>query len=220
MLRAIIIYLLILLVTLATDIHLWVAQQLFDLQGQQWLLRDYWLTEDLLHRGVRNINSVVVALLLLAISWRLAIDGLTELNQRRLRLVAALLASFAVISYLKYVLQMDCPWDMQLYGGNKPYYPLWAIKPNHISGGRCFPAGHASIGFAYIALYFYWQPLRPVAAKIALTSALTLGALLGFVQQLRGAHFFIDDLTTAVICAIVSWLIFREPDYAHNKNNL
>ena len=208
----------IMLLAIAGDFHIWFAQQLFDAQGSQWLLRNHWLTEDLLHRGVRNLNTMIIVALLVAIVWRIWVNGLTDINQRRLKLLASLLASFALVAYLKYVLQMDCPWDLERFGGSKPYYPLWAVKPTYISAGQCFPAGHASIGFAYIALYFYWRPYRPFAAKIALICALTLGTLLGFTQQLRGAHFFIDDISTAVICSVVAWLIFN--GNTHDKTTL
>ena len=37
----------------------------YQLQGHAWALQHHWLTEDVLHRGVRSLNQWVIAALLL-----------------------------------------------------------------------------------------------------------------------------------------------------------
>lgn len=186
-----------------------VANVLFQLEGHQWALRHHPLTETLFHEGVRNLNVLAV----------IALIGLTvfEMFRRhrrnRLRrygvLLLSVLLSFGLVNYLKAMLGMDCPWDLAMYGGSKPYFSVWSLNDSHFSSGRCFPSGHSSIGFAWGALYFFWRNNRPRLAKVALLLSLLIGFGLGLIQQLRGAHFFVDDVTTAFICWSIALFIFH-----------
>lgn len=190
------------------DLKFLIANQLYQLGGIQWSLRHHFITEDILHRGVRFANLLVI-LLLLVITLIKSFPSFRGDNHRRyILLLLSVLLSFGLINYLKAIFGMDCPWDLRLYGGSRPYIELWEFNDTHFSSGRCFPAGHSSIGFAWSALYFFWIKNRPNLARVALALSLALGVTLGFAQQLRGAHFFLDDLTTAFICWTISVFIF------------
>ncbi|MAC33681.1 MAG: acid phosphatase [Haliea sp.] len=186
-----------------------VADGLYQLEGGQWSLRHHFITETILHDGIRKLNlSFVVFVLFLTVTQFLSTKGDSK-RRRYVLLLLSVLLSFGLVNYLKAMLGMDCPWDLQLYGGAKPYISLWSFNDTHFGSGRCFPSGHSSIGFAWIALYFFWRKSRPFLARASLTLSLFCGFVLGGVQQLRGAHFFIDDITTAFICWSVSLFIFH-----------
>jgi membrane-associated PAP2 superfamily phosphatase len=70
-------------------------------------------------------------------------------------------------------------------------------------GGRCFPAGHASTGFAFLGGYFAFRHDVPKTARIWLIAALATGFVLGACQQLRGAHFMSHTLWTGWL----SWMV-------------
>ena len=72
--------------------------------------------------------------------------------------------------------------------------------------GRCFPAGHASTGFAFMGGFFALRTQAPGMAGLWLAVALAAGLLFGGVQQLRGAHFMSHTLWTAWLCWVVGWL--------------
>jgi membrane-associated PAP2 superfamily phosphatase len=66
------------------------------------------------------------------------------------------------------------------------------------------PAGHASSALWLVALAVYWLPDRPSAARLAAAAAIVFGAVVGFLQQLRGAHFLTHTLWSVwIACAIV-----------------
>jgi membrane-associated PAP2 superfamily phosphatase len=67
-------------------------------------------------------------------------------------------------------------------------------------GGHCFPAGHASTGFAFIAVYFGLRQAGVLAARKYLLMAVLAGFVLGLSQQMRGAHFMSHTLWTAWLC--------------------
>ncbi len=75
-----------------------------------------------------------------------------------------------------------------------------------------------------VALCVYWLPARPGAARRAALLALLLGGLVGWMQQLRGAHFLTHTLWSiwiacAVVLAIVAvlqWRPLRREAAAHD----
>lgn len=62
----------------------------------------------------------------------------------------------ALIAGAKYVTNVYCPYQLNIYNGLYPFvrilesYPADFIQPKP---GRCFPAGHATAGFAFMALF-------------------------------------------------------------------
>lgn len=188
----------------------------YQLQGQSWALQHHWLTEDVLHQGVRTLNQLLIAALLLHFVLRLGLQqyrwvrGQTATNrasnwtkarhQAHGRLLLSLTLSLAGVAIIKHNLPMDCPWDLQAFGGTQTFTGLFANWPANRAPNACFPAGHASIGFAWLGLYFFCLQLYPALARPALMLSLTLGFGLGLVQQLRGAHFISHDITSAAWC--------------------
>jgi len=66
--------------------------------------------------------------------------------------------------------------------------------------GGCFPAGHASAGFAFIGGFFALRHTLPRTARRWLAGALAAGLVLGLAQQVRGAHYMSHTLWTAWLC--------------------
>ena len=125
----------------------------------------------------------------------------------RLQLAVTTLLALAVVSTLKYASTTSCPWDLAEFGGVARYASHWALGTVDGGSGKCFPAGHASAGFAFIGGYFVLRRNRPRAARIWLGSVLAAGFALGFSQQMRGAHFQSHTLWTGWLCWTSAWLI-------------
>lgn len=201
--------LLLFVLSYGTDFDFVWASFWFDLQGDAWVLRHHWLTETVLHQWVRALNQGMILLLLVLWSWRHFIQSVRGKQQRAFGLLLlSLLLSFATVAWLKRLLPMQCPWDLQQFGGQSAFWGLFDTDPNTAGANQCFPAGHASIGFAWLALYYYWLALKPQSASRGIAIGLTLGLLLGFVQQLRGAHFISHDIASAAVCWTVSTVIY------------
>ncbi len=184
------------------------AKALFAFEGGHWALRDAFLTEDVVHRAGHDIS--IAAWVAALVFWVVA------LRRERLRawrrplgyLLLAVLVSTLMISAMKAVTNMDCPWDVQGLGGNRPYVPLFMQRPAGLTHGRCFPAGHASAGYAWMALYFAFLMIRPRWRWYGLAVGAATGLIFGITQQLRGAHFLSHDLWTAMICWTVALLVY------------
>ncbi len=199
-----------------TGLDLVIAKFWFELEGGHWLLKDNFWTSTVLHNGARTLNQLLMLALLLGFigqkvraRWFAPASATTQFHTKMLGLLLiSLLLSIAIVSVLKKLIPMDCPWDLQLFGGIQPLVTLWQDRPDAMPRTQCFPAGHASSGYAWIALYFYFLYTRPWLRKVGMAIGILAGFSLGLVQQARGAHFFSHDIVTATICYVVSAFIF------------
>jgi hypothetical protein len=76
----------------------------------------------------------------------------------------AVLISTITVTVIKSLTHMDCPWDLVRYGGGKPFIGLFQARPVGMGKATaCFPAGHASGGYAWLSLYFFLCSRLPLA---------------------------------------------------------
>lgn len=182
----------------------WIADRLYAWEGGRWALMHSFLTEHLVHVAGKRLS--VLAWLAVAVA-----AGVTRLLPRYrawsrplLYLALAVLLSTGLVSALKSLIHMDCPWDLTRYGGARPFIGLFETRPTNYPKALCFPAGHASAGYAWIALYFFFAATRPAWRWNGLAIGLLAGLVFGISQQLRGAHFASHDLWTLTLCWVVA----------------
>ena len=111
----------------------------------------------------------------------------------------------AVIGQLKATTNIFCPSEIRRYGGDAPYVRVMERYPaddRPTKRGRCFPAGHASGGFALLALSGLGRNRRAQMLGVAL--GLGFGGAMGFYQIAKGAHY----LSHTVITALIAWIGF------------
>ena len=165
-------------------------------------LRGHWLLTVVLHDGARRAGWLLVVALCLALWW--PFGPLKRVPATvRLQLVATTLLSLLAVVALKSGSSTSCPWDLQAFGGVAQHASHWSALADG-GPGRCFPAGHASTGFAFLGGYFVFRREHRRMARIWLLSALATGLSLGLAQQLRGAHFMSHTLWTAYLCWCVA----------------
>lgn len=114
-------------------------------------------------------------------------------------LVSAILAAVIVVIF-KQLSKSSCPWSLAEFGGIGHYVSHWALGVADGGGGRCFPGGHSSSGFAYIAMAFWLRSASVRGSNAIFWIACVSGMALGWVQMVRGAHFFSHALWTWLVC--------------------
>lgn len=179
-------------------------------------LREHWLLSRVLHDAVRQL---AVGFYLLVWLWAVWPTGRWSPGPaalwrlpRRERLIVALLVTLSLlaVNLIKNASQTSCPWDLQAFGGPAHYVSHWTLDTVDGGTGRCFPGGHASSAYAFLALGLPW--LMPPAGTSRdraagwrwLGGLMVAGLVAGSVQTLRGAHYPSHTLWTLVICAGVS----------------
>ncbi len=175
----------------------------YDPATREFPLRDaVWLTAGV-HSGLKLAVIVIAALAFCG--WLMSFfDAELRTERRRLGWIAAAVAlATLAVALLKHGSIHHCPWDIAAYGGYAPTIPLFGERPAGIAPGHCFPAGHASGGFALLAVYFGLRDDRPGTARAALLGAMVLGWVMGWGQTMRGAHFLSHTLWSAWVVWMV-----------------
>lgn len=185
-------------------LDLWLASLAGGPQG--FPLRDHWFLTNVLHSGAKWLAWGLVLFLSVSVTWP---TGLLERlsMSRRAQLAATAFIASGFVSLLKAGSHISCPWDLREFGGVAHHISHWAGWSKFDGGsGGCFPAGHATTGFAFVGGYFALRKDLPRLARIWLAAALFAGLVLGVSQQLRGAHFMSHTLWSAWICWMLGWL--------------
>jgi membrane-associated PAP2 superfamily phosphatase len=152
-----------------------------------------------------------------ALVWVIALTALTlaagparwrerfQLNRRGLWLGVLVIATVPALAGLgKKYTNTFCPSEVRRYGGDVAYAKLCEPFPGDDvpdRRGGCFPAGHASGGFALMGLLAVRSSRRWRKGIILL--GLGLGWWMGGYQMLKGAHYLSHTLTTM----LVAWLV-------------
>jgi membrane-associated PAP2 superfamily phosphatase len=169
-------------------------------------LQEHWFLTRVLHKGLHDAAIVLLLALLVGIWWPWgSLKALTR-SQRALLPIGVACASLAV-SALKAASLTSCPWDLQMFGGVARYVSHWQWGIADGGPGRCFPAGHASGGFAFLIGHLVFKDTAPRVAQVWLVAALVAGTLMGLGQMARGAHFASHTLWSAYVCWCVVLLV-------------
>lgn len=188
----------------ATGLDLWLAHASGNAAG--FALRDNWFLYQVLHEGGRHASWVVVLFLCMAVWWPMGVMRRLD-GRQRLQLAVSTLLALLAVSAAKSLTGISCPWDLAEFGGVARYASHWTqILQADGGGGRCFPAGHASAGFAFVGGWFVFRRGSPRIAWAWLGAAVAAGFIFGIAQQIRGAHFMSHTLWTAWLCWAVTWL--------------
>lgn len=181
-------------------------------------LRNEWLLERVLHTGLREAATAVYLMLWIWTLWpaRWHRGPRPPLPRReRWAVLGAVSASLALVSLLKHFSLTSCPWDLKPFGGVAWPVSHWQLGTADGGPGHCFPGGHASTGFGFLAMALPWfaapkdSPREKRIGRWWLLGSLGCGLLAGLVQTLRGAHFPSHTLWTLLICGGVSLAVWH-----------
>lgn len=197
------------------------ADFFYALQSGDWSWKNLWLTETLLHRGGRSLSIFLAVSVLCYLLLSCLRTPRSENIKPLAYLFFAIAGSSLIVSLVKSSLGVSCPWEFSRYGGDLAYHNL--IQQILLQNGAgCFPAGHASAGYSWVALYFFGMSLQSKWRWVGLAAALVAGLVFGFAQQVRGAHFLSHDLWTLAICWFFSLalylLMFQETSHLNTQD--
>ncbi len=196
-----------------TSLDLWVQDHFFDFAtGQWWVDRRAALPRVFFYNGPKYliIAGALTLLILLAgpVRWR----SRWALERRRIGAALLTLALVPiVIGQLKAVTNVFCPYEVTRYGGDVAYVKAWERHPPELQParcGRCYPAGHASGGFALFGLAGLVGGSRRWQRR-GIALGLGVGWWMGAYQMLKGAHYLSHTLVTMLMAWIGFLLVQR-----------
>ncbi len=155
----------------------------------------------LLHLALQYVVPAVVAVFVIAaIAWRLGrpIRGITAWQALYVILAFAIGPGLLVNVVLKDNSHRPRPANVEEFGGPDAYAP-----PFDFSGAcesNCsFVAGDPAMGFGFLAIALLLPPAYRSRGALA---AIVLGAAIGLMRILWGAHFFSDVVFSGIVtCA-------------------
>lgn len=195
-----------------TNIDLTLADAMFDRASGTFPWRHAWLAERFNHDILKTILQVLGVMVVALAAWDWARpqpywDAPRRTGLRVLALSAILVPT--CISVLKHFSDSHCPWDLQRYGGREPYVRLLEMLPVGVLPGQCLPGGHASSALWLVAVAVFWLPHRPRMAAVVGGLMLAFGMAVGWMQQLRGAHFLTHTLWSMWIAVFIVDVLYR-----------
>jgi membrane-associated PAP2 superfamily phosphatase len=196
-----------------TRLDLQLATPYYDPVNHTFPWRYAWITKYFIHRYLKY------ALLLLGVAvWIVALS--TRLRARQPRFLAThrrrwwfvawcFVAVPFTIGVLRRFSPMHCPWEVSDFGGYAPYFDLFSGAPAGIRAGHCFPAAFVASGSWLLAFALLWYPERKLRSIVVGIVAFVLSFALGWVQQMRGAHFLSHTLWSLWVSWAVVLLVHR-----------
>ncbi len=197
-----------------TDIDTQIEDLFYNFQTHRWLLdRDLQPYKLIFYDGIKKVLILfAVAVLLSLLLFRKKRAVLAYRKGLLIVLFSALLIP-STVSFLKKVTNMPCPKNEIRYGGCLIKTKVWEPYPPSATPHKricCWPAGHASGGFALLSLLFLFRTERN--KKIALYSALGVGWSMGLYKMVIGDHFFSHTVISMQLSWILVMLIARTVD--------
>ncbi|QDQ28712.1 phosphatase PAP2 family protein [Chitinimonas arctica] len=176
--------------------------------GQGFAGRGNWWLDTFSHVWLKR-----AAITVLALAWLRVLAGRLSPrwrpgSRRWLAAALAMTTAPALVATLKPLSGVQCPWDLQRYGGAALDHIYWFSGQLGVARGGCFPAGHATSGFGLFGLALLWLGRDRKVAWIVGLSVFAYGAALGWGQQMRGAHFLSHTLWSAWVCWAVCLAVF------------
>lgn len=196
-----------------TDIDLNLADAMFDRASGTFPWRHTWFAERFNHVLLKGtlIAAAIGVIAVTAWDWIRPFNAWRASKRTGMRVLAlSAIGVPLVISTLKQFSSSHCPWDLLRYGGDSPFVRLLELVPGSVSAGNCLPAGHASSALWLVALAVFWLPDRPRKAGAVGCVLLMFGFAVGWIQQLRGAHFLTHTLwsmwiTVFIVDSLYQW---------------
>ncbi len=192
-----------------TDLDLALQDKLYNFETRRWVVDEKDPLGRLVFYNGPKALVWVFALTTLTLAagparWREKL----RVDRRGLWLGVLVIATVPALAGLgKKYTNIFCPSEIRRYGGDVAYAKLCEPYPDDdrpARRGGCFPAGHASGGFALMGLLAVRGTRRWRNGILAL--GLGLGWWMGGYQMLKGAHYLSHTLTTMLVAWLVVWL--------------
>ena len=186
-----------------TDI--WVQKHFYNTITHQWIIdTNNPVLKFIFYDGIKRLLIILNVLVIIGLiaGWKKP-----SLAPYKRGLVIVVLSSIFVpllVSSLKAVTNVPCPKSLEIFDGTYPHTCVWEKYPSDFcqkQKQKCWPAGHASGGFALLSLIFLFRTRRAKIGAVAL--GMGIGWSMGLYKMLIGDHF----LSHTFITMIMAWLI-------------
>ena len=170
------------------------------------------------YAGIKDLIIAAAVICLLRLLASAKYKDLRNNNKPFWIILLSIIFVPTIVASAKYITNVYCPYQLNLYNGLYPFvriienYPADFIQPKP---GRCFPAGHATAGFAFMALFYCFSTRWK--RYLGLAVGLLLGWTAGIYQMYRGQHFLSHTLFSMVAAFMVIMLVNAVVNYFYDR---
>jgi membrane-associated PAP2 superfamily phosphatase len=188
-----------------SELDIFVQNFFYNFDTKNWLIdKNEPLLRLFFYSGIKNLLILFAVLILLSLIFLRKKRFVQEYKKGLIIVLLSAIFVPLIIGSLKAVTNTPCPANITHFDGTYPEHKVFDSYPKDFvqtSKVRCWPAGHASGGFALMALFFLFK--TPKNQKRALVAALIVGWSMGTYKMLLGDHF----LSHTIITMLMAWLI-------------
>ena len=203
-----------------SDVDQTIQDFFYNFEQKQWIVDpNAELYKAIFYYGAKKFLITIGILFMLSLFFY---KKFQLINQYKKGILIVILSSIIIVSLvgaLKATTNMPCPEDELRYGGRYPKTAVWECYPEDFSLPqiRCWPAGHASGGFALMSLFFLFKKKRN--RYIGLAIGLSIGWITGGYKMVTGDHFFSHTWVTMVLAWLIIIILARIIGVEKELNN-
>lgn len=188
-----------------SDFDIFVQNFLYDFESKTWLVnKSEPIFKFFFYDGIKVVLIILALSLLFSLIFLRKKRLIQEYKKGLIIVLLSLVFVPLIIGSLKAVTNTPCPCNIEHFNGNYPNIKVFDTYPKDFvqqSKAKCWPAGHASGGFALMALFFLFK--KPLNQKKGLIIGLSIGWMMGIYKMIIGDHF----LSHTIITMLSAWLI-------------
>lgn len=188
-----------------TNIDIIIQNYFYNFETKSWLIdKDEPILKFFLYDGLKKGLIIFGVFILILLIFFRKYEFVKEYKKGLIILLLSSIFVPTIVGSLKAITNTPCPCNIEHFGGEYPDIKVLDKYPEDFiqkSKAKCWPAGHASGGFALMALFFFFK--NPRNQFFGLIGAITLGWSMGTYKMLLGDHF----LSHTIITMILAWII-------------
>jgi membrane-associated PAP2 superfamily phosphatase len=209
MIKHIFLTVLVLLLTIVVfefaNIDIIIQDYFFNFDHARWLLdRNNEIPKFIFYDGIKKLYVIFSILLFSVLIFYRRVKIIQNYQQQLKLVLFSIIIVPVTIGGLKAITNIPCPKDIKRYGGQYYHATLLSGYPNGERPEkrlRCYPAGHASGGFALLSLLFLFKKRGQKIMTFA--SVMILSWSIGIYKMSIGDHF----LSHTIVSMLLAWLI-------------
>ena len=188
-----------------SNVDVWVENLFYNSATHTWIIdRDNKILKVIFYTGIKKLLIAIAVMMLFALMVFRNSKIIKEYKKGLAIVVLSAIFVPVVVGGLKAVTNTPCPKNTDIYGGSYPEVKVLDSYPKnfHQKGKiKCWPAGHASGGFALLSLFFLFKSGKN--KKRAIVLAMLVGWSMGLYKMMIGDHY----LSHTIVTMLLAWLI-------------
>jgi len=186
-----------------TNIDLWVQDFFYFRETQSWLIdRNNTVLRLVFYSGIKTLFIAVVLSLVFSLIFLRKLSWVRNNKRSLIIIVLSCVAIPLAVGLIKDVTNMPCPNQLLFFDGSYEKIGLFEVMSNDTRAHTsCYPAGHASGGFALLSLLLLVN--QPKSKKTIFLAVMLLAWGIASYKMLIGDHFLSHTLVTMLL----AWLM-------------